>query len=667
MTGAARGSAPGDAVSAKIGEEWPPFLILASLTLLFLAQTPGVAPLAQMVCILAGVVGFAATIAACRGFAENMARAITRAPTLLLLLLTAWATYKCFTSPAPYRLLAAGDLLRVYGGTLAYIACAYCLPTLRQGARLVVGITVIAVFVAFSDFSSFSANASKYNEFFRQTSVLGSHMTIGGFLAALVAVVAAFAFAPGLEDRARLVAQLSFVVLAFALVLSRSRSGWIAGVAALIVVATLFARNALRERWRRGVDPQGTRPRRNDPLVLRVLNSPFLFVGLGLIALIFFGGVGGKLGDRTQQLRDVASGKLTRDTDFTLLSRVHTWRGALLMMREKPLMGMGLGGFVVEQGRWTHGGDEAIEVLHSGAGHQNRAHNFYLQWGVDTGFVGLFLYIAFLSAWAFTLLRGIPVAPSPERRALAIGAAGAMIAGAIDGFASPMYQMHGTYALMLAWMGLGLGALRADPPRHGLSLAGRGELPPDDQPAIRDATPVWDWLGAAAVAALACYLCVYLGKRIIADGSRQPPGALRVETIPATWEVRPGTRVVFKAIFTDGHGVVQPTLPGTVWRFDGSADLLSAPGAGFVRLDAPRMPAFYSETQIPKSGFVIVPPPGAQDGAVTATALYRDDWGRMYHYSYTMAVRADAPVTLSAAVPGDKGGAGAAPARKPAR
>ena len=213
-----RRSAASESLPLNIGEEWPSFLILLCLTLLFLSQTPSVPPGAQLLCVLGGIGGLIATIAVCRGFAENMARAVCKAPTLLLVLLTAWATYRYFTTPPVYRLLATTDLLRVYGGTLAYFACAYILGTGRQLGRLVIGITVFAVFVAFADFGKFGATGAVTNYFVQDTSVLGLHMTVGGFLAMLLPVIGAFAFLPDGDDRQRLAAQLAFVVIGFALI-----------------------------------------------------------------------------------------------------------------------------------------------------------------------------------------------------------------------------------------------------------------------------------------------------------------------------------------------------------------------------------------------------------------------------------------------------------------
>ncbi len=634
---------PGDTASAfNISEEWPPFLILLCLTLLFLAQVPAVEPAAQLFCVLGGIVGLVTTVAVCRGFAENLGRAFWKAPTLLLFLLVSYTTYRYFTTAPVYRLLATTDLLRVYGGALAYFACAYILGSGRQIGRLVIGIMVFAVFVAFADFGKFGNVGADRAVYLEDPSVLGLHMTVGGFLAMLLPVLAAFAFIPDGDDKQRIVSQLVFLVIGFALILARSRSAWLAGMIALLLVAALLGALALRERWRRGTEPK--RARRSEHPVSRVLNSPFLWVGLGLAVLIIGGGLSGLLTQRSESLRAVLTGNIT-GAGSSFNGRLNSWRAALLMIREKPRLGFGLGGYMVEQGKWTHIGDETIQVLQNGTGHQNRAHNFYLQWATDTGLTGLFLHTAFVAAWFAAMARGFAVAPSPERRAFAIGAMGAVAAGVVDAIASPMYQMHGTYALWLAWMGIGLGALRADPPRQGISLSfAQGEnTPAPDHPAIASATPARDWLGAGVVGAGSAALCVFLASGIVAEGARKPPGAFRVVQVPYVSEIRPGTRIVFKAVYTDEKGVDRQTLPGTQWQVFAQDDVLGAPGAGVVRLDGTRQSSYHAGQITSHAGLVLVPPPGTQAPAITVIGTYRDDYGRVYRKAATVAVRADAP------------------------
>lgn len=636
---------PGNTTAApvNISEEWPPFLILLCLTLLFLAQTPAVQPIAQLLCVLGGIIGLVATVAVCRGFAENLGRAFWKAPALLLFLLVSYATYRYFTTPPVYRLLATTDLLRVYGGALAFFSCAYILGTARQLGRLVIGIAVFAVFVAFADFGKFGRTGAANEYFVENTSVLGLHMTVGGFLAMLLPVIAAFAFLPDGDDKQRLVAQLVFLVIGFALVLARSRSAWLAGMIGLLLIGALFGALALRERWRRGTEPR--KPRRGEHPVSRVLNSPFLWVGLGLMVLIVGGGVSGILTQRSEALRAVVTGNITGG-GVTFGARLHTWRAALLMIRERPRVGFGLGGYMVEQGKWTHVGDETIQVLRNGTGHQNRAHSFYLQWAVDSGLVGLFLHVAFVAAWFMAMLRGFTVAPSPERRAFAIGAMGAVAAGAVDALASPMYQMHGTYALWLAWMGIGLGALRADPPRQGISLSpskAEDVSPPDDQPAIALPTPAFDWVGAGLLGAGSAALCLFLAGRIVAEGTTKPPGTFRVVQVPYVSEIRPGTRIVFKSLYKDENGIDRPTLPGTQWQVFAADDVLNAPGGGLIRMDGVRSSNYGTGNSASHAGLALVPPPGTKGAAITVFGVYRDNYGRMYRRAATVAVRPGAP------------------------
>ncbi|MBC8140431.1 MAG: hypothetical protein H7Y38_03205, partial [Armatimonadetes bacterium] len=213
-------------------------------------------------------------------------------------------------------------------------------------------------------------------------------------------------------------------------------------------------------------------------------------------------------------------------------------------------------------------------------------------------------------------------------------------AGVVDAVASPMYHLHGTYALWLAWAGIGLGALRADPPRPAVSLASAPPVAPPEYPAIVARTPMGDWLGAVAVGAALVATCVVMGNRIVEAGKQTPRGNF-VVTIPREqqyYDVRPGTRITAQAYFRDADGVEQPTSPGVRWEIAASDDLADL-NAGFSRI----VDRVEGKVPLYHSAFTVVVPPGAKSKAITIIGHYSDDYGRPYRFAVSVKINPNAP------------------------
>jgi O-antigen ligase len=128
------------------------------------------------------------------------------------------------------------------------------------------------------------------------------------------------------------------------------------------------------------------------PLVL-YFYRPKIGYSLGLISLLGIGLLGSiyLFGSGSYKSRYLMSKNNESDT-----IRRSQWTAALIAIKERPILGWGLSNF--------HSQLKRIKNYYNlPAQHYNdaHAHNIYLEIGAGTGIIGLFLFLAFLSSWAF--------------------------------------------------------------------------------------------------------------------------------------------------------------------------------------------------------------------------------------------------------------------------
>ena len=609
-----RSTASGDEPDAPVldPEDIPWVGLLGGIFLLVLSEAPMVplrlhAPLA-----IIGTIVLLLVIAFGKGLVEDARTALTRGPSLPFLLMALWGGVSFFL--APFRAHAAADLVRVVGGGAAFLIAGYMLPLNRQLGRLVLGLILMGVGISLYDLWEIGQVERGIQDVVSD-SVFGTHENVGSLLAILLPFVLAFAVNPRADDKARLAAQAGALVLGFALLVGRTRSAWVATVAAVVVLAVLFARYGINS----GSAAASPKRRGSGNPLAAFLQSPVFLILLGFGILIAVGGIAPFVLWRASTL-----GNVLEDGSFN--DRVLKWEGAARMMREKPLTGWGLGTYLVMQGRWTHQGDDVSEVLTIGTGHQNIAHNYYVQWAADAGAVGLALHVALLATFLVVAVRALKSRSdlSTLRRTLLIGSVGAVAAASVDALASPAYNFHGVWAVFCAAMGVGVAAMRPERSR-GVAVG----------PALPESTPAAAWVASGVAALLAVGLVLGWGERQRQAGLTVPRGKLVVTVTPNTWRVPPGTPVVWRAKYTDEKGKDLQTWPGTTWEVTAEPGVLSVAPAALARLDGKR------NEHKGTSGIRMTLP--ATDSPVTVVATFYDRYGRKYTYASTVAVRADAP------------------------
>lgn len=559
--------------------------LLLGVVLALLAEAPWLPGPGRALLLLAAALGLSSLLALGGPLQDDLRAAMGRGPHPFLIALLVWCGLSAALI-APHRGQAAAEMLRIVLCLAVYVAAAYGLRS-EQLRTLVGGALVIGVAVSVADFARFSAEAGMARTII--VSVFGNHENQGSFLLVLLPVALALGLSESVEEKTRIGAQAVALVLGAALLLARTRSAWMGAVAALLTLAILAVRYT----------PPRLSRRNKQALV-----SPLLIVLIAFSLLIALGQLAPLLSERANTLT------IARVLDDSSLSeRLFRWGAAARMTSERPLTGWGLGMWPVLQGRWTHQGDDAWEVLKYGTGHQNLAHNFWVQWAAETGVVGLVLYLAAVAAFVLSALRALPAITSGYRKALLMGCVAAVVGACVDKVGSPAYTFPGVSALFWLWMGIGIAACRETR---------------QQAPALPPARPAL-WWSAALAGAGAALLVLGVGYKERRDGLSRPRGTLAVMVeAPGrrTLSTAAGAHLLWTAVYKDPSGKLTPTAPGTSWRVTTGA--LGNPAPAIVDSGDEPSRSGLQGTLLPN-----VP-------SVTVTATYWDEFSRRYDASATV-------------------------------
>lgn len=549
--------------------------LLLILLLALLAEMPWM-PRSARTFLLPGDVALLYTLVAAAGTASGRPlRFYLTGPNVWLLGLLLWAALCAALSP--YRAFAAAEVLRLALGAGVYFVAAYVLRPFET-RLLPFCLICFGAVVGLCDLVQFGQALSSAGD--ETNSIFGNHEQLGSFLVLLFAPALALALDRERPTRQLLVAQGGAVLLGAALLLARTRSAWAGAAVALLLLSVLSLRYSSVRLSR---------------------SSRALFIGPALIVLLGFAGLLG-----FGQLAPLVSARAATLShaldDVSLSDRLHRWRSACRMASERPVAGWGLGAWPVMQGRWTHQGDDTAEVLSSGTGHSNLAHNFWVQWAAETGGVGLALHLGFLAAFFAAALSALPRLDR-HRRTLLIASLVGVAAGAADMLGAPSYTFPGVSSLFWVWLGLG--------------MAVAGEAPASQPKPASWAVPLgFGTLAAAAV--------IGTGNSLRAAGDGAPRGALTLTASPPG-PVPPGTRVLWTAAYSAPDGTLCPTSPGTVWAE--RAGTLTHTSATYLSAgNAPLCSGWQGDV-----------PPGVSE--VTVTAEYWDNFSRRYAASKTVRIK----------------------------
>lgn len=339
-----------------------------------LAEMPWLSRPVRSHLLQAAVVLVYTLIAAAGPASGRLTRADWRGPGCWLAALVAWSALCAVRAPFPA--FAAAEMERVALGAGVFFVAAFVLrpPETRLLPLLLLA---LGAAVGLGGLVEFGAVGSGGGDPIH--SVFGNHEQLGSFLVVLLPLGLALALDRDQKAWPLLLAQGAAVLIGAALLLARTRSAWFGAAASLLLLVFLTLRySSVRL------------TRQNRALVI----GPALLLVLAFAGLLAFGQLAPLVSHRAATL-------LRAGDDASLSDRLHRWRSACRMASEHPVAGWGLGAWPVMQGRWTHQGDDAAEVLGAGTGHSNLAHDFWVQWAVGIG--------------------GAPAPRSPGRMAFLVG------------------------------------------------------------------------------------------------------------------------------------------------------------------------------------------------------------------------------------------------------
>lgn len=223
-----------------------------------------------------------------------------------------------------------------------------------------------------------------------------------------------------------------FALLAFNLIFTVSRGGWIGMAAAGIVIYLLYIREDRRRRL------QVVKFLPIIVLAAIVLGSSFYFIPKG---------------------RDLAikSVNLLRRENFIITAegvRLKGWVTAFNMFTTSPIIGVGVGNYGPNYHRYLppsygYPSEPAYEPLPVGSG-RGITNNITLEIMSETGVLGLSAYLGILAVTILLLWRIFRKAESPFWRMISLG----LVAGFIGIFVQ--YQFFSTFYIMHVWFTLGL-------------------------------------------------------------------------------------------------------------------------------------------------------------------------------------------------------------------
>ena len=357
-------------------------------------------------------------------------------PFWCLSLLLIWGMISCAASTT--RPFALQGLFQLFAGILIVFLTRFQIRTQAQLIFILDALLGTAFLVALSGFALFGGEGLTI-----ATGILHDHMLFGAFLMLLLPLCLAVSIAP-LHLNRRLFAQAAGVACQVALLAAQTRSAWIGEGISLVVFSLLawIARSAPSS-------PSGTYSR--NPSVLRQsINALAVLVACG-------GAFFWVLPDREEFIARARSltTTVTQGKDASTQWRVSAWVGAEKMIREKPLQGLGIGGYARHQFPYTQLGRTTEQVSRKGPTILDEAHNSYLQLWAELGIVGLTLWLAALISFLIAGVRALKRYPARSlSQWILIGCLSALTGQMVDALANPAWQFANV-ALPL-WIVLGL-------------------------------------------------------------------------------------------------------------------------------------------------------------------------------------------------------------------
>jgi len=370
---------------------------------------------------------------------RSWAEALSTPPLRFLMAFFCWGCLSAALAPA--KPFALQGLLQVGTGALVAVTVAAEVRARPQCEFLLNALTAATVLISLSGFALYGQGAGDL-----AVGLYHDHMLYGAVFTILLPLVLgnSLSSAPGAY---RLPAVAALLCGLLALGLAETRSSWI-GVA---VAATVFGVLLI---WTRASAARASAarayPRSGNKQWRQAVLPAIVFVG-GLVYFLMVMSQSGHIGARLQTLTTTE----VQGKESLIVWRFQAWRGARNMISQRPLLGLGIGGYPRYQYAFTGMGHDAPVIQEQGPTILDEAHNSYLQTAAETGLPGLLLWLGVLVSM---FIHGVPVlrrlTPGAPRQYALIGCLSALAGQAVDALANPGWQF-GEVSLFL-WIVLGL-------------------------------------------------------------------------------------------------------------------------------------------------------------------------------------------------------------------
>jgi len=161
-----------------------------------------------------------------------------------------------------------------------------------------------------------------------------------------------------------------------------------------------------------------------------------------------------KPGTTISKLKErVSITKLANEISFR--RRMATWKLTTLMIKDRPLLGSGIGTFKYNtlkyQAIFFEQGDNRSLYPH---GFADKAHNEYLQLWAELGIVGLAIFIWLIIAYFNYGISNLKRERNEQKQGVMIGLMGAVVAVLVDGLFG--FPLHLPATIVLFWLAIGL-------------------------------------------------------------------------------------------------------------------------------------------------------------------------------------------------------------------
>ena len=488
---------------------------------------------------------------------ENVLAFVRTSANVPILLLLGWVTLSTFLSP--HKVFSLQFLLQTGAGALLYFAVAYQFRQSKHLSLLADVLLFLSLIVALGGLAQYQFAGEAEG---RARALFGDSQALGSFVALLLPVVAGLAFVDTKPKR-QTIAQVTFVLMVGALLLTQGRSAWLASAVAMGVFALLSQR----------LKAASGDTSSNLPLKAR----KHQLVLPALIAFITVGFVGAMHMQNANVLgRATTFSSLSTDESWQARLQGH-WKGSVEMISERPLMGWGAGLYPVYQQPYS---GQGAEISATGTGTRvslaEQAHNFYLQTAAELGLPGLVLTLSVLVGFWVAGWKRLSGMDAGIRRTLLMGSIAATAGFAVDAVGSPSWQYAQTS--MFLWLVLGMGTSCVRP---------RLRRDERDEQAVSQVSPVVSRRVTLAMRPIAVCTALTLATLLpTAVSSAQgqgynPPG--RGRAVGRTFEVAFGLAAVGAVYFLltgAGSGAAAGAAAGVGSAGAGSGGPGGSPGGG---------------------------------------------------------------------------------------